>query len=84
MVMKHQLSMQQQLQMQHQSHAVHAQRLSSPQGPSMQKRLMHHNQRMTQLLPHVLCVPGAPQSQWLTQHLHQRWSNPSSFHLPLS
>jgi hypothetical protein len=50
----------------------------------MQKRLMHHNQRMTQLLPHVLCVPGAPQSQWLTQHLLQRWSNPSSFHLPLS
>jgi hypothetical protein len=39
---------------------------------------------MTQLLPHVLCERGAPQSHWLTQHLLQRWSNPSSFHLPLS
>jgi hypothetical protein len=84
MLMKQPPSMQQQLQMQHQSHAVHAQRLSSPQGLSMQKRLMHHNQRMTQLLPHVLCVPGAPQSQWLTQRPHQPWSNLPRFHLPLS
>jgi hypothetical protein len=79
MVMKQPLSMRL-----HQSRGVHAQRLSSPQGPSMQKRLMHHNQRMTQLLPHVLCEHGAPQSQWLTQHLLQRWSNPSWFHLSLS
>jgi hypothetical protein len=84
MVMKQPPSMQQQLQMQHQSHGVHVPRLSSPQGPLMLKRLMHHNQRMTQLLPLVLCERGAPQSQWLTQHLLQRWSNPSWFQLSLS
>jgi hypothetical protein len=82
--MKQPPSMQQLPMRLHQSLGVHAQRLSSPQGPSMQKRLMHHNQRMTQLVPHVLCEHGAPQSQWLTQHLLQRWSNLSWFHLLLS
>jgi hypothetical protein len=84
MVMKQPPSMQQLPMRLHQSRDVHAQRLSSPQRPSMQKRLMHHNQRMTQLLPLVLCERGAPQSKWLTQHLLQRWSNPSWFHLSLS
>jgi hypothetical protein len=84
MVMKQPPSMQQLPMRLHQSRDVHAQRLSSPQRPSMQKRLMHRNQRMTQLLPYVLCERGAPQSQWLTQHLLQRWSNLPRFHLPLS
>jgi hypothetical protein len=84
MVMKQPPSMQQLPMQSHQSRGVHAQRLSSPQRPSMQKRLMHHNQRMTQLLPLVLCERGAPQSQWLTRHLLQRWSNLPRFHLPLS
>jgi hypothetical protein len=84
MVMKQPPSMRQLPMQSHQSRGVHAQRLSSPQRPSMQKRLMHHNQRTTHLLLHVLCEHGAPQSQWLTQHLLQRWSNLPRFHLPLS
>ena len=59
----------------HQRRGVHALRLSSLQRPSMQKRLMHHSQQMTQLLPHVLYVRGAPQSRWLMQRLLRWWSN---------
>jgi len=84
MVMKQPPSMRQLPMRLHQSRGVHAQRLSSPQGPSMQKRLMHHNQRMTQLLPHVLCERGAPQSRLLTQRPHQPSSNLPRFHLSLS
>jgi hypothetical protein len=84
MVMKHPPLMQQLPMQLHQSHGAHAQRLSSLQQPSMQKRLMHHSQQMMQLLPHVLYVRGAPLSQWLMQHLLRRWSNLSSFHLSLS
>ena len=60
MVMKHPPLMQQLPMQPHQSRGVHAQRLSSLQQPSMQKRLMHHSQRMTQLQQYVLCVRGAP------------------------
>jgi hypothetical protein len=75
MVMKHPPLIQQLPMQLHQRRGVHAQRLSNLQRPSMQKRLMHHSQRMTQLLPYVLYVPAAPLSQWLMQHLLRQWSN---------
>jgi hypothetical protein len=84
MVMKHQLSMPLQLQMQHQSHAVHVPRLwNLPQQP-MQQSLMYLKLQTMLLWLRDLRVPAVPLSRLLTQRPHQPSSNLPRFHLPLS
>jgi hypothetical protein len=50
----------------------------------MQLSLMYLKLRTMLLWLRDLRVPAAPLSRLLTQRPHQPWSNPSSFHLPLS